>query len=126
MSTKEQKQNVNIEIPVPIIRNNKEFSLIWDSIVERDREGHSDVTFIYFGALWCGPCHIWKPSAMKFMRDLQKEKKADCYEIDIDTCPQGAGWCNVKNIPAIVKFRGKRLMNTWVGESLKTILSREE
>ena len=118
-------QKMNIEIPVPIIHDNAEFNDLWQSIVDREKDGNSDIIFLYFGATWCGPCHIWKPQIMKFMKQLIKDKKAKCFQLDIDKCPDGAGWCNVNSIPALVKFKGKKRLNTWTGNLLHTIIQNE-
>lgn len=118
-------ENMSIEIPITTIGDNNEFNDLWQSIVDREKDGYSDITFIYFGASWCSPCHIWKPRVMKFMKELMKDKKANCFQIDIDKCPDGAGWCNVRSIPALVKFKGRKRMNTWTGELLHTIIPNE-
>jgi thiol-disulfide isomerase/thioredoxin len=112
-----------MEPMIPEIINDTSFEELWSSIVKRSEEGHNDITFIYFGASWCSPCHVIKPNAMKFMSNLLKENKAKCYQIDIDKCKAGAGWCNIRAVPALIKIRGKKIMNRWFGETLSLFLS---
>jgi thiol-disulfide isomerase/thioredoxin len=102
--------------------DNQAFRDLWETMVERDNDGHKDIIFFYFGASWCGPCHSIRPKALSFMKKLIEEKKAKCYEIDVDKCDVARGWCNIQAIPSIVKFRGKKKMNTWTGRNLEVFL----
>jgi thiol-disulfide isomerase/thioredoxin len=112
-------------IQIPELTDNQSFHDLWSEIVKRDEEGHKDITFFYFGATWCEPCHKIKPKALSFMSKLIQQKKARCYEIDIDKCDAGRGWCVVNSVPAIVKFRGKTRTNIWAGSNLEIFLRDE-
>lgn len=107
---------------VEYIDSDDEFKQLWARLLENNEINKTEVIFIYFCAEWCKPCQILKNRAIEYMTDLLNETTS-CYVLDIDKCPYGKGWCNIHQIPSMVKFRNSKLMNNWNGEILNRMLN---
>lgn len=62
----------------------------------------SDVSLIYFGASWCGPCKMLRP----VMENVEKEygDRLNVGHVDIDECKEIAEAYAIMNIPVIILF----------------------
>lgn len=72
----------------------------------------SDCVVIDISAKWCHPCKTLIPiieNISKIMLDVE------FYKVDVEESPEIASKYSIKNIPAILFFKGGKLMQTHVG-----------
>ena len=65
-----------------------------------------------FWASWCGPCHMLSPIV-----DEVAEERTDVKvgKVNVDEQPELAGEFGVMSIPALLVFKGGKLVNQAVG-----------
>lgn len=61
---------------------------------------------IYFGATWCGQCHVLKPQVQAFC----KEKNIELVEYDAEKDEDKAEEYNIRNLPTVIVENGEQTM----------------
>jgi len=82
----------------------------------------SSVHVVRFWAEWCGPCRTMSPTFEATAQDLAEE--ADFGEINVDHSPELAHRFGVQGIPAVLLFKGGKLVDRMVGAGSKTQLTQ--
>lgn len=59
---------------------------------------------IYFGASWCGMCHVLKPQVQAFCKD----KGIELEDVDAEAQEERAQQYNIRNLPTIIVEDGER------------------
>jgi len=79
-----------------------------------------------FWAPWCGPCKMIGPSIEELAKEF--EGKAKVVKVDVDQEPEIAGQYNVMSIPALMVFKGGKVVDQMVGAApkpqLKALIDR--
>ena len=72
-----------------------------------------------FWAEWCGPCRMLGP----IIEDLSDEfaDKAIIGKVDVDSNQQFAAQFGVRNIPTVLVFKGRGMVNRQVGVAQKSV-----
>ena len=70
-----------------------------------------------FWATWCGPCRAISPVIESLATEYSG--KAKVVKIDVDADPEIAGQYNVMSIPALLVFKGGKVVNQLVGAAPK-------
>lgn len=74
------------------------------------------VEVIKFGAEWCGPCRMMKPTINTLSEKYNVEgSDVKITDVDVDKQPDEAKKWNVRNIPTMVFLRNGELIEKKVG-----------
>jgi len=73
-----------------------------------------------FGAEWCGPCRAIAPYVEQIAAEY--EGKAVVCKADVSECPDVTVKYEIRNIPAILYFKGGEAVNKQVGLAPKAAL----
>jgi len=74
-----------------------------------------------FWAEWCGPCKAIGPSVEELASDY--EGKAKVYKVDVDTEGDLAQQYGVMSIPALLVFKGGKVVDQMVGAAPKQTIA---
>ena len=88
---------------------------------------NSDVpVLVDFWAPWCGPCKMIGPSIEELATEFAG--KAKVVKVDVDQEPEIASQYNVMSIPALMVFKGGKVVDQMVGAApkpqLKSLIDR--
>jgi thioredoxin 1 len=82
----------------------------------------SDVpVLVDFWAEWCGPCKAIGPSIEALATEY--EGKAKVFKVDVDKEQELSGEYNIMSIPALLVFKGGKVVDQLVGAAQKTVLA---
>lgn len=74
-----------------------------------------------FWAEWCGPCRMIGPSVEQLAQEYAG--KASVYKLNVDTDGEIAGRYGVMSIPALLVFKGGKVVDQMVGAAPKPQLA---
>ncbi|MFQ3587699.1 MAG: thioredoxin [Fimbriimonadaceae bacterium] len=74
-----------------------------------------------FWAEWCGPCRMIGPSVEQLAQEYAG--KARVYKLNVDTDGEIAGRYGVMSIPALLVFKGGKVVDQMVGAAPKPQLA---
>ena len=79
------------------------------------------VTLVDFWAEWCGPCRMIGP----FVEEIAKEYegKAVVGKLNVDHNPNISMQFGIRNIPALLFFKGGQVVDKQVGAAPKSVLA---
>lgn len=82
----------------------------------------SDVpVLVDFWAEWCGPCKAIAPSIEQLAQEY--DGKAKVFKVDVDKESDLAGRYGVMSIPALLVFKGGKLVDSMVGAAPKATIA---
>jgi thioredoxin 1 len=83
----------------------------------------SDVpVLVDFWAAWCGPCRAIAPSVEQIAQEYAG--KAKVYKVDVDAEGSLATQFNVMSIPALLVFKGGKVVDQMVGAAPKATIAQ--
>lgn len=83
---------------------------------------NSDVpVLVDFWAEWCGPCRAITPSIEQLSTEYAG--KAKVFKLDVDADPAIAGQYGVMSIPALLVFKGGKVVDQMVGAAPKSTIA---
>ena len=74
-----------------------------------------------FWAEWCGPCRMVGPLVEEMSKDY--EGKAVIGKLNVDNNPNVSVQFGIRNIPALLYFKGGQVVDKQVGVAPKSVLS---
>ena len=74
-----------------------------------------------FWAEWCGPCKMIGPSVEELSKEY--EGKAVIGKMDVDSNPNVSIQFGIRNIPAILYFKGGKVVDKQIGAVPKSVLA---
>jgi len=77
---------------------------------------------IDFWAEWCGPCRALAPYVAQIATEY--EGKALIGKVDVVESPEISGKYGIRNIPALLFFKGGELVKTHVGLAPKATIAK--
>lgn len=87
--------------------------VVTDTTFESEIEQHDGLAVVDFWATWCGPCRIVAPILDQLASEYAG--KAKVAKLDVDENQRTATRFNVRSIPAILFFKGGKLVDTVIG-----------
>jgi thioredoxin 1 len=83
----------------------------------------SDVpVLVDFWAEWCGPCKAIGPSVEQLAQEYAG--KAKVFKLDVDADPNIASQFGVMSIPALLVFKGGKVVDQMVGAAPKATIAQ--
>lgn len=83
----------------------------------------SDVpVLVDFWAEWCGPCKAIGPSVEQLAQEYAG--KAKVFKLDVDSDPNIASQYGVMSIPALLVFKGGKVVDQMVGAAPKATIAQ--
>ena len=74
-----------------------------------------------FWAEWCGPCRMVGPSVEEMSKDY--EGKAVIGKLNVDNNPNISVQFGIRNIPALLYFKGGKVVDKQIGVAPKSVLA---
>ncbi len=74
-----------------------------------------------FWAEWCGPCRMVGPSVEELSKEY--EGKAVIGKMDVDSNPNVSMQFGIRNIPALLYFKGGKVVDKQIGAVPKSVLA---
>lgn len=87
--------------------------VVTDGNFETEIEKHDGLAVVDFWATWCGPCRMVAPILDQLASEYAG--KAKVAKLDVDENQRTAMRFNVRSIPAILFFKGGKLVDTVIG-----------
>lgn len=76
-----------------------------------------------FWAEWCGPCRMVGPIVEELAKDY--DGKAVVGKVDVDSNPNISMQFGIRNIPALLFFKGGQVVDKQVGAVPKAVLAKK-
>lgn len=74
-----------------------------------------------FWAEWCGPCRMVGPSVEELSKEY--DGKAVVGKLNVDNNPNVSMQFGIRNIPALLYFKGGKVVDKQVGAAPKSVLA---
>lgn len=95
--------NANKPVQVPPPGSKKTAGMSFDDYLAYIKKSDK-LVLVDFGAVWCGPCKIVKPTVHKIEKD--NPTKVELFEIDVDKNPLVSKAMNISGIPLLILYKG--------------------
>ena len=89
--------------------------------VEFDATTKKGVVLVDFSAEWCGPCKMIGPYVDEIATEY--EGKAIVGKLNVDHNPNVSMQFGIRNIPALLFFKGGQVVDKQVGAAPKSVLA---
>jgi len=76
-----------------------------------------------FWAEWCGPCRMVGPVVEELAKEF--EGKALVGKVDVDSNPEISMKFGIRNIPALLFFKGGEIVDKQIGAVPKSVLAQK-
>jgi thioredoxin 1 len=76
-----------------------------------------------FWAEWCGPCRMVGPVVEELAKEF--EGKAVVGKVDVDSNPEISMKFGIRNIPALLFFKGGEIVDKQIGAVPKSVLAQK-
>ena len=76
-----------------------------------------------FWAEWCGPCRMVGPVVEELAKEF--EGKAVVGKLDVDSNPEISMKFGIRNIPALLFFKGGEIVDKQIGAVPKSVLAQK-
>jgi thioredoxin 1 len=76
-----------------------------------------------FWAEWCGPCRMVGPVVEELAKEF--EGKAIVGKVDVDSNPEISMKFGIRNIPALLFFKGGEIVDKQIGAVPKSVLAQK-
>lgn len=98
-----------------------------DETFKKEVLASSSLTLVDFNATWCGPCKRLEPILEELVKEY--DGKINFASVDVDVCPQAAGYYNATSIPFLLFLQNAKQGNSVIGlqsyENLKKMIDNE-
>ena len=84
-----------------------------DADFEQEIEKHDGLALVDFWASWCGPCRMVAPIVEQLATEYAG--KAKVAKLDVDANQRTTSRYSVRSIPAILFFKGGRVVDMVIG-----------
>ena len=86
---------------------------VTDANFEQEIEKHDGLAVVDFWATWCGPCRMIAPIVDQLAAEYAG--KAKVAKLDVDANQRTTAKYNVRSIPAVLFFKGGKLVDQVIG-----------
>src|SRR5256885_12834025 len=86
---------------------------VTDANFEQEIEKHDGLAVVDFWATWCGPCRMIPPIVDQLAAEYAG--KAKVAKLDVDANQRTTAKYNVRSIPAVLFFKGGKLVDQVIG-----------
>jgi thioredoxin 1 len=93
---------------------------VTDLNFESEVEKQNGLTVVDFWATWCGPCRMIAPILDQLA--VEFEGKVKVTKLDVDSNIKTATRFNVRSIPAVLFFKGGKVVDQVIGAVPKPVL----
>jgi len=83
----------------------------------------NDLVLVDFWAEWCGPCRMVGPVVEELAKEF--EGKAVVGKVDVDSNPEISMKFGIRNIPALLFFKGGEIVDKQIGAVPKSVLAQK-
>jgi thioredoxin 1 len=96
--------------------------ILTDENFEKEVLESEKIILVDFWAEWCMPCKMLTPVIEEIAKEY--EGKIRVGKLNVDKSPQTAGFFAINAIPALILFKGKDVLQKFVGFKTKEELSK--